>query len=113
MTASDLVIASHNDGKVREIRELLSPLGFAVKSAGELSLEEPEEPSVGPAVGDSSPLQAGISRMPHGRDDKSRSAKIETRTVEDEDGQASLVNVWCTLSMPAPCRDPTGYSESG
>jgi len=38
-----LVIASHNSGKVREIEELLSPLGFEVKGAAELGLAEPEE----------------------------------------------------------------------
>lgn len=38
-----LIIASHNEGKVREIRELLAPFGFAVKSAAELNLPEPEE----------------------------------------------------------------------
>jgi len=38
-----IVIASHNAGKVREIRELLDPLGLSVVSAGELGLEEPEE----------------------------------------------------------------------
>ena len=43
MTAPDLVVASHNDGKVGEIRDLLSPLGFAVASAGELRLAEAEE----------------------------------------------------------------------
>lgn len=39
----DLVVASHNTGKLREIEELLAPLGFALKSAGELGLPEPEE----------------------------------------------------------------------
>lgn len=38
-----LVIASHNKGKVAEIAELLAPFGFAVKSAGDLGLPEPEE----------------------------------------------------------------------
>lgn len=38
-----LVIASHNEGKVREIRDLLAPFGFDVKSAGELGLDDPEE----------------------------------------------------------------------
>jgi len=38
-----LVIASHNAGKVREIRELLGPFGFDVKSAAELGLDDPEE----------------------------------------------------------------------
>jgi XTP/dITP diphosphohydrolase len=41
--APDLVLASHNDGKLREIRDLLSPLGLALTSAAELGLAEPEE----------------------------------------------------------------------
>jgi XTP/dITP diphosphohydrolase len=38
-----LVVASHNQGKVREIRELLTPFGLHVIGAGDLELEEPEE----------------------------------------------------------------------
>lgn len=38
-----LVIASHNQGKVREIRALLAPYGIAPVSAGDLGLPEPEE----------------------------------------------------------------------
>ena len=38
-----LVIASHNDGKVREIRELLSPYRLNIVGASELGLAEPEE----------------------------------------------------------------------
>ncbi|HEX4303615.1 MAG TPA: RdgB/HAM1 family non-canonical purine NTP pyrophosphatase [Rhizomicrobium sp.] len=38
-----LVVASHNQGKVREIRELLAPFGLHVIGAGDLELEEPEE----------------------------------------------------------------------
>jgi len=38
-----LVVASHNPGKVREIRVLLAPYGAEVISAGELDLPEPEE----------------------------------------------------------------------
>lgn len=38
-----LLIASHNEGKVREIRELLAPLRCDVVSAAELNLPEPEE----------------------------------------------------------------------
>ena len=37
-----VVIASHNQGKVKEIRAL-EPLNIAVTGAGELGLEEPEE----------------------------------------------------------------------
>ena len=38
-----LVTATHNRGKVAELRDLLEPLGFEVVSALELGLEEPEE----------------------------------------------------------------------
>jgi XTP/dITP diphosphohydrolase len=41
-----LVIASHNQGKVREIRDLLAPYGIEPVSAGELGLPEPEETGV-------------------------------------------------------------------
>jgi XTP/dITP diphosphohydrolase len=40
---SALVIASHNKGKVREIRELLAPFALTIKGADELGLPEPEE----------------------------------------------------------------------
>jgi len=39
----ELVIASHNAGKVREINELIAPLGFTAISAATLDLPEPEE----------------------------------------------------------------------
>ncbi|MBT5414685.1 MAG: RdgB/HAM1 family non-canonical purine NTP pyrophosphatase [Rhodospirillaceae bacterium] len=38
-----LAIASHNEGKVREIRDLLSPFRIVVASAGGLGLPEPVE----------------------------------------------------------------------
>jgi XTP/dITP diphosphohydrolase len=41
--AARLVVASHNPGKVVEIRELVAPFGMSVVSAGELGLAEPEE----------------------------------------------------------------------
>jgi XTP/dITP diphosphohydrolase len=40
---SELVIASHNPGKVREIRELLEPFGIVALGASGLGLVEPEE----------------------------------------------------------------------
>lgn len=39
----DLVIASHNEGKVKEISELLKPYAARFYSAVDLDLEEPEE----------------------------------------------------------------------
>jgi XTP/dITP diphosphohydrolase len=41
--AGKVVIATHNPGKLREMRELLSPYGIEAVSAGELNLPEPDE----------------------------------------------------------------------
>lgn len=38
-----LVVATHNEGKVREISSLIAPYGLSAKSAAELGLPEPEE----------------------------------------------------------------------
>jgi XTP/dITP diphosphohydrolase len=38
-----VIIATHNPGKLREMRELLAPYGIVTQSAGELGLPEPEE----------------------------------------------------------------------
>lgn len=38
-----LVIATHNPGKLAEMRELLAPFGIKAQSAGELGLAEPKE----------------------------------------------------------------------
>ncbi len=43
LTPGKLVIASHNAGKVREIRALLEPYGIDPVSAGDLGLPEPAE----------------------------------------------------------------------
>jgi len=43
LESKDLVIATHNAGKLAEFRELLAPYGVNVISAGDLGLEEPEE----------------------------------------------------------------------
>lgn len=40
---SPLVIATHNQGKLKEISDLLTPLGLECISAGSLGLSEPEE----------------------------------------------------------------------
>ncbi len=44
LSAGDTVlVASHNEGKVREIRALLAPFGLSVTSASEHDLPEPDE----------------------------------------------------------------------
>jgi XTP/dITP diphosphohydrolase len=43
LASGKLVIASHNAGKVREIRDLLQPFGIESVSASQLGLAEPKE----------------------------------------------------------------------
>ena len=43
LRGATLVVASHNEGKVREIRDLLAPFAVTTRSARELGLPEPEE----------------------------------------------------------------------
>ena len=38
-----IVVASHNQGKIREIADLIGPFGFSAKSAAELNFVEPDE----------------------------------------------------------------------
>ena len=51
-----LVIATHNPGKLREIAELLAPLGIECVGAAELGLPEPEE--IGNNFADNADLKA-------------------------------------------------------
>ena len=43
LTERTLVIATHNDGKLREFAGLMAPFGIEARSAGEHGLPEPEE----------------------------------------------------------------------
>ena len=56
LEAGKLVIASHNEGKVREIRDLLGPFGIEPVSAAELDLPEPDE--IGTTFVDNADLKA-------------------------------------------------------
>ena len=39
----DILIASHNEGKVKEISSLLTPMGYKVYSAKKFNINEPRE----------------------------------------------------------------------
>jgi XTP/dITP diphosphohydrolase len=66
LSAGDsLVVASHNPGKVREIEELLAPLGFRVHGAAELHLDEPDE--TGSTFEDNAILKAEAAAKASGR----------------------------------------------
>jgi len=43
LSARKIVVASHNEGKLREIADLIAPFGFEAKSAREYGLPEPDE----------------------------------------------------------------------
>jgi XTP/dITP diphosphohydrolase len=59
-----LVVASHNPGKVREIRELLEPYGIKTRNAAELNLPEPEE--TGSTFADNAALKARAAAQASG-----------------------------------------------
>ena len=63
--AGALVIATHNAGKLAELRELLAPYGIKAASAGELSLAEPEE--TGATFRDNARIKATAAAMAAGR----------------------------------------------
>ncbi|RJG46753.1 RdgB/HAM1 family non-canonical purine NTP pyrophosphatase [Mesorhizobium sp. DCY119] len=43
LTEREIVVASHNEGKLREFADLMAPFGFQAKSAKEYGLPEPDE----------------------------------------------------------------------
>ena len=56
-----LVIATHNPGKLKEMRELLAPYGITAQSAGELGLGEPKE--TGRSFADNARIKATAAAM--------------------------------------------------
>jgi XTP/dITP diphosphohydrolase len=96
-----LVIASHNDGKVREIRDLLGPYGIEPVSAAELDLPEPDE--IGVSFIENADLKArqaaDLSGMPALADDSGL-------CVEALDGRPGIFSArWALAQDP---RVPAG-----
>jgi XTP/dITP diphosphohydrolase len=91
-----LVIATHNPGKLREMRELMEPLGITCVGAEELGLPEPEE--IGNTFVDNADLKAreaaDLSGMPALADDSGLCVDalqgapgiFSARWAEDEQG---------------------------
>jgi XTP/dITP diphosphohydrolase len=79
-----LVIASHNEGKVREIADLFAPFGIETVSAGKLGLPEPEE--TGETFAENAELKAiaaaRASRLPALADDSG----LEVKALGGEPG---------------------------
>jgi XTP/dITP diphosphohydrolase len=76
--AGRIVIATHNPGKLKELRELLSPYGIEAVSAGELGLAEPEE--TGASFRDNARIKAqaaaAASKLPAFADDSGLAVEV-------------------------------------
>ena len=111
-----LVIATHNTGKLREIAELIEPLGIACVGAEELGLPEPEE--IGNTFVDNADLKAreaaDLSGLPALADDSGLSVDalhgrpgiFSARWAEDDDGNRDFVRamerVWREVEAAGP-----------
>jgi XTP/dITP diphosphohydrolase len=62
---SPIVIATHNAGKLREMRELLAPYAIEAQSAGELGLAEPVE--TGSTFAENATIKAAAAAKTAGR----------------------------------------------
>jgi len=111
-----LVIATHNPGKLREIQELLAPLGIDCVGAAELGLPEPEE--IGNTFIDNADLKAreaaDLSGLPALADDSGLAVDalhglpgiFSARWAEDADGNRdfsrAMERVWREVEAAGP-----------
>ena len=111
-----LVIATHNPGKLREIAELVAPLGISCVGAAELDLPEPDE--IGNTFADNADLKAreaaDLSGLPALADDSGlcvdalhgRPGIFSARWAEDEDGNRdwmrAMERVWREVQAEQP-----------
>jgi XTP/dITP diphosphohydrolase len=111
-----LVIATHNPGKLREIAELIEPLGIACVSAAELGLPEPEE--IGNTFVDNADLKAreaaDLSGLPALADDSGLAVDalhglpgiFSARWAEDDAGNRdfgrAMERVWKEVEAAGP-----------
>ena len=111
-----LVIATHNEGKLREIRDLLAPHGIECVGAAELDLPEPEETGV--TFVDNAELKAreaaDLSGLPALADDSGLSVDAlhgrpgihSARWAEDEAGNRdfgrAMKRVWDEVEAAGP-----------
>ena len=111
-----LVIATHNAGKLREIRALMAPFGIECVGAAELDLPEPEE--IGNTFVDNAELKAreaaDLSGLPCLADDSGLSVDalhglpgiFSARWAEDEAGNRdfghAMERVWREVEATGP-----------
>ena len=118
-----LVIATHNPGKLREIAELIEPLGISVVGAEELRLPEPEE--IGNTFADNADLKAreaaDLSGLPALADDSGLCVDalhglpgiFSARWAEDADGNRdwnrAMEKVWREVEATEPDAPPAAH----
>jgi XTP/dITP diphosphohydrolase len=111
-----LVIATHNPGKLREMRDLMEPLGITCVGAEELGLPEPEE--IGVTFVDNADLKAreaaDLSSFPALADDSGLCVDalhgapgiFSARWAEDEQGNrdwmCAMERVWREVEVAGP-----------
>jgi XTP/dITP diphosphohydrolase len=111
-----LVIATHNPGKLREMRDLMEPLGITCVGAEELGLPEPEE--IGNSFVDNADLKAreaaDLSGLPALADDSGLCVDalhgapgiFSARWAEDEQGNRdwmrAMERVWREVEAAGP-----------
>ena len=111
-----LVIATHNPGKLREMRDLMEPLGIACVGAAELGLPEPEE--IGNTFVDNADLKAreaaDLSGLPALADDSGLCVDalhgapgiFSARWAEDEQGNRdwtrAMEKIWRDVEAAGP-----------
>ena len=111
-----LVIATHNSGKLREIKALLQPFGIECVGAAELDLPEPEETGV--SFVDNAELKArsaaDLSGLPALADDSGLCVDalggmpgiFSARWAEDEQGERdftrAMERVWNEIEAAGP-----------
>jgi XTP/dITP diphosphohydrolase len=111
-----LVIATHNPGKLREIAELVEPLGITCVGAKDLDLPEPEE--IGNTFVDNADLKAreaaDLSGLPALADDSGLCVDalqgspgiFSARWAEDEEGKRdwmrAMERVWREVEAAGP-----------
>ena len=84
LEAGLLVVASHNAGKVLEIRALLEPLGIGVRGAGEMGLPEPEE--TGSTYAENAALKAEAAALASGHPALADDSGFEVAALGGEPG---------------------------
>jgi len=132
LTGKRLVLATHNSGKIREIRDLLAPLGIEALPASDFGLEEPEETEdtfagnarikalyaarkTGlPALSDDSGIMvdaldgapgaytANWAETPSGRDFKMAMTRVWTMLEEKNAPEPRTARFMCTLCLAWP-----------